>query len=67
MSDGSTASHLKDAVAVLGQGCGGVGGIHLGELLGEVADIQLVTNDRLERGRHLLRSKILPVNFLQRV
>lgn len=61
------AAYLEDAVAVLGQRCGGVGGVHLRELLGKVADVQLVPNDRLERSRHLLRSKILPVYFLKLV
>lgn len=66
MSDISPpAAYLEDAVAVLGQRCGGVGGVHLRELLGKVADVQLVPNDRLERGRHLLRSEILPVYFLK--
>lgn len=61
------ASYLKDAIAVLGQRCGGVGGVHLRELLGEVADVQLVPDDRLERSRYLLRCKILPVYLLKLV
>lgn len=58
-------SHLEDAVTVLRQSCRRVGGVHLCELFCEVADIQLIPNHWLERGRHLLSGQILPVNFLE--
>ncbi len=58
-------SHLEDAVTVLRQSCRGVGGVHLCELFCKVADVQLIPNHRLERGRHLLSCQVLPVNFLK--
>lgn len=58
-------THLKDAVAVLGQRCRGVGGVHLRELFGKVADVQLVPDHGLERGGDLLRCQVLPVGFLK--
>lgn len=62
---GRPSTHLKDAVAVLGQRRGGVGGVHLRELLREVADVQLVPDDGLERGRDLLRRQVLPADVLE--
>lgn len=59
------SSHLEDAVAVLRQGRGRVGGVHLRELLGKVADVQLVPDHGLERRGHLLGCQVLPVNFLE--
>ena len=59
-------AHLEDAVTVLGQGRGGVGGVHLRELLRKVADVQLVPDHRLEGSRDLLGSQLLPVDLLQR-
>lgn len=60
-----TPSHLKDAVAVLRQRCGRVGRVHLRELFGKVADVQLVPDHGLEGGGHLLRCQVLPVDFLK--
>lgn len=59
-------SHLKDAVAVLRQRRGRVGRVHLRELLGKVADVQLVPDHGLEGGGHLLSRQVLPVDFLKR-
>lgn len=58
-------THLKDAVAVLRQRCWRVGRVHLRELFGKVADVQLVPDHGLERGRHLLSCQVLPVDFLE--
>lgn len=60
-----TRSHLKDAVAVLRQRCRRVGRVHLRELFGKVADVQLVPDHRLEGGGHLLSRQVLPVDFLK--
>ena len=58
-------SHLKDAVTVLRHRCRGVGGVHFGELLRKVADIQLIPDHRLERGGHPLSCQVLPVYILK--
>lgn len=60
-----TPSHLKDAVAVLRQRRRRVGRVHLRELFGKVADVQLVPDHRLEGGGHLLSCQVLPVDFLK--
>ena len=58
-------THLKDAVAVLRQRCRRVGRVHLRELFGKVTDVQLVPDDGLEGGRHLVSCQVLPVDFLK--
>ena len=58
-------AYLEDSITVLGQCCGGVGGVHLCELLRKVADVQFVPDYGLERGQNLLRCQLLPVDLLQ--
>lgn len=60
-----TPSHLKDAVAVLRQRCRRVGRVHLRELFGKVADVQLIPDHRFEGSGHLLSCQVLPVDFLK--
>lgn len=58
-------THLENAVTVLRQGCGGVGGVHFCELFSEITDVELIPNHGLERCRYRLRCQVLPVNFLR--
>jgi len=59
------ACNLKQFLAVDGGDCRGVGSLHLGELLREIAHVQLVTDLRYKWRRNLLCRQVVPVQSLE--
>ena len=57
--------NLEQFLSVDGGDCRGVRSLHLGELLREVAYVQLVTDLRYKWRRNLLRSQVVPVQSLE--